>query len=70
MFCCKKKMKNLDGFDLGLIKLGVASFVLFLITVPTPARNMLMQWVHSVHWGWFLGVAILAMIRPWKKMWM
>lgn len=67
---CKKKMKNFDGWDLAFVKLGVASFVLFLITVPSPANNFLMAWVHSVHWAWFLGVAVLAMIRPCKKMYM
>ena len=55
-----KKVKNLDMYDLGLTKLGVASMTLFLITVWPAA----MTWVHSVHWGWFLGVALIAVARP------
>ena len=64
------KMKKLDGSDIVLIKLGMIAFTLFLITVPSPSRNVLMQWVHTVHWGWFLGAGIVLMLRPWKKMYM
>jgi len=66
MWNFKKKMKNLDGYDLVLIKLGSMSFILFVISIWARAMTL----VHSVHWGWFLGVAILTMLRPWKKMMM
>ena len=46
----QKCMKKLGVVDMWLIKLTVAAFVLFLITVCPAAMN----WVHSVHWSWFL----------------
>ena len=60
-----KRLKRLNIWDISLIKLGVAAFVLFLITV-WPA---LMDLVHKVHWGWFLGVAIVAMLKPCMRFW-
>ncbi|MEN7982554.1 MAG: hypothetical protein ABFQ65_03845 [Nanoarchaeota archaeon] len=62
----KKNLKKMDMWDLSLIKLASASGILFLITVWSAAMTL----VHSIHWGWFLGVAILAALRPWKKMFM
>ena len=59
-----KLVKKLDVMDIALTKLAVASFVLFLITAWPAA----MTWVQSIHWGWFLGVAILAALRPWSKL--
>lgn len=52
----EKKIKKLKMWDLALVKLSVAAFVLFLITIWPAA----MSWVHSVHWGWFLGITIIA----------
>jgi hypothetical protein len=63
------KIKRLGLFDIALIKLSVAAFVLFLITVPNPANNFLMAWVHSVHWGWFLVFGIILSIIPMMKVW-
>jgi len=65
----KDKIKKLDLWDLALIKLAVVAFVLFLITVPNPADNGIMAWVQSVHWAWFLVVAIIFAIRPQMKVW-
>ena len=56
-------LKKLDVVDMWLVKLATAAFVLFLITVWPAA----MAFVHSVHWGWFLGIAIVASIRPFMK---
>ena len=36
-------------------KLGAMAFILFLITVWDGAMNL----VHTIHWGWFLGAAII-----------
>ena len=58
-----KCMKKLDKNDVYLIKLSSAAFILFLITVWPAA----MELVHSIHWGWFLGAAIVFMLRPFKK---
>jgi hypothetical protein len=54
------KLKKIDMFDMGLIKLSTAAFVLFLITVWSGA----MDWVHSVNtWYFFAGFVVLA-LRP------
>ena len=58
-----KCMKSLDKTDIYLIKLSSIAFILFLITVWPAA----MDWVNSVHWGWFLGAMIVFMLRPFKK---
>jgi hypothetical protein len=42
-------------------KLASMAFILFVITVWPAA----MQLVHSVHWGWFLGAAVLFYILHW-----
>ncbi len=59
----EKRMKKIDAVDIGLIKLGMVAFTLFLITVWPAAMN----WVHSVHWGWFLGVALVILARPYYR---
>tara|TARA_Y100000034_G_scaffold22546_2_gene26011 strand:- start:14290 stop:14487 length:198 start_codon:yes stop_codon:yes gene_type:complete len=56
----EKQMKKLDVQDISLIKLSVASFILFLITVWPAAMDL----VHSIHWGWFLGAFIVFAARP------
>jgi hypothetical protein len=60
-----KKVEKLDTLDIALTKWSVATGVLFLITV-WPA---LLELVLRVHWGWYLGVAILFAIRPMKRFW-
>ena len=58
-----KKVKKMDAFDIGLTKLSVAAFVLFVITIWSGA----MDWVHSVNtWYFFIAFVILA-IRPLYK---
>lgn len=61
----KKQIKKLDFWDIALIKLGSVAFVLFLITVWPAAMNL----VSSIHWGWFLGVALVSIVRPQMKIW-
>ncbi len=52
-------------WDIGLFKLSVACFALFLVSV-WPAFG---AWVLNTHWLWFLGLAILAMIKPMMLLW-
>jgi polyferredoxin len=59
-------LKKMDIWDIGLIKLAVASGAFFLITVWPAAMDL----VHSIHWGWFLGAMVLFALRPWKRMFM
>jgi hypothetical protein len=59
----EKQMKNLDLHDIALTKLTVFALTLFLITVWPAALNLAL----SIHWGWFLGLGILAGIRPIKR---
>ena len=61
-----KKIKKMDIFDIGLIKLAVASGVLFLVTIWPAAMN----WVISVNpWYFFVAFVIFA-IRPGYRYWM
>ena len=57
------KVKKMNYHDIQLTKISTAAFILFLITVWPAAMDL----VHRIHWGWFLGVAILAALRPAKK---
>ena len=59
----EKQMKNLDWYDMILTKLAVLTLTLFLITASSAISNL----VQSIHWGWFLGIGILATIRPVKR---
>ena len=67
----KDMIKNYDVLDMALIMLSSLVLGFFIITVPNPANNVVMEWVHSVHWGWFLAAAIILVLRPkiraWKK---
>lgn len=60
-----EQIKRLDMWDIGLIKWSVAAFVLFILSIWPAAMN----WVAGVHWGWFLGVAIILAIRPLGRAW-
>jgi len=57
------KIKKIDMWDIALIKLGVALFVLFVITIWPAA----MTWVHSVNPWYFLVAFIIVIIRPFYK---
>lgn len=61
----EEKLKRLDVMDVGLIKLSVAAFVLFLISVwPT-----LMSLVTSINpWYFFVAFVIFA-VRPCYRVW-
>lgn len=59
----RKKMKRMDTLDVGLIKWASIVFALFVVSVWPAFAN----WVVSVHWGWFLGVALILSARPLYK---
>jgi len=60
-----KRVKKLDVWDIKLIILSAAAFVLFVLVIWPAA----MTWVASIHWGWFLGAMIILALRPIKKAW-
>jgi len=62
----EKQMKQIDVWDISLIKLTTAAFILFLITI-IPS---LMDVVVKVGPWWFLGIAIVALLRPGYRFWL
>jgi len=58
-----KHKKNLDFWDIGLIKSSVAALVLFIITIWSAA----MTWVQSVNTWYFLIAALIFGARPFYK---
>ena len=58
-----KRVKKVDAWDVGLVKLSVAAFVLFVITIWSAA----MSWVHSVNTWYFLIAMIVLALRPWYR---
>ncbi len=62
----KRGLKKLGVWDIALIKFYSMAFILFLITVWSGAMNL----VHSIHWGWFLGAAIVFAAIPFHKVYL
>lgn len=58
-----KKVKKLKTCDISLIKVAVVAFTLLLLSVLPQLNTFLM----SIHWGWYLVIAILASYIPMKK---
>jgi len=58
-----EKVKKMDMWDVGLIKLSVALFVLFVVAIWPAA----MTWVASVNPWYFLVAFIIVAIRPFYK---
>ena len=56
----KEHKKNIDFLDMSLIKFCMVVLTLFVITIWSGA----MDWVHSIHWGWFLAVFVVLGARP------
>ncbi|MFC1648145.1 hypothetical protein ACFL1B_01670 [Nanoarchaeota archaeon] len=54
-----KKIKNLDAWDIPLIKLAVFFFTLMLVSF----WPVLATW----DWYWYLIIGIICAIRPWFK---
>ena len=57
------KVQNLDTWDVGLIKLSVAAFVLFVLTIWSAANS----WVQSVSPWIFLVLFVVIAIRPFYR---
>lgn len=60
-----RKVRKIDAWDIGLVKLSVIAFVFFLVNIWSGLNN----WINSIHWGWFLGAWIILALRPWKRAW-
>lgn len=60
------RTQKLNACDISMIKFASASFILFLITVWPAAMNF----VHSIHWGWWLALTILFSLKPFAKVWL
>jgi len=65
----KEVIGRYDIWDIYLIMLASISLAYFAVTVPSFSSNVVMQWVHGIHWGWFLLATILLAARPKMKMW-
>jgi len=53
------KMKNLDVWDMKLIKWSVAAFTLFIAKIWPP--------ILGLEWYWYVALGVLFMARPMKK---
>ena len=60
-----KNVKKMTVWDIGLTKLSVAAFVLFVITIWPAA----MDWIHSVNPWYFLIAFVVFAIKPFSKFW-
>jgi hypothetical protein len=58
-----KAIKRMDVWDMGLTKLAVAAFVLFIITIWPAA----MTWVHTVNPWYFLVAGVIFALKPWSR---
>ncbi|MCK4553101.1 hypothetical protein KAT80_02770 [Candidatus Pacearchaeota archaeon] len=58
-----KNRKNMDFWDIGLIKLCMVVLTLFVITIWSDAMN----WVHSVNTWYFLIASIIIGARPFYR---
>jgi len=56
----KEKIKKLDVWDIGLIKLSVIAFTLFALTI----WPVLTSWAYSVSPWYYLIVLVILAIRP------
>lgn len=58
-----KRLKKLDAYDIGLIKLGMFVFALLVVSL-SPAFA---SWVQSVNPLWFLIVFVVVCARPFNR---
>lgn len=58
-----RKTRSFKWYDLGLTKLSVAAFVLFVLSVWPAA----IVWVQNTHWLWFLAATIVFSVLPVRK---
>ena len=62
--CCSG-MGNLNSCDYAMMKLSIAAFMIFLVTVSMSVMNF----VQNIHWGWWLALTIILGFRPFIKYW-
>ncbi len=62
----EKRAKKMDVWGIGLLKWGMVALTLFLVTVWPALHDLVMR----AHWGWFLGAAVLLLIKPFKNFWL
>jgi len=60
----KKLSKKIKWYDFSLLKLTVFFFTLFLISVWSGFRNLVL----SISWYWYLIIAVILAIPLFKKM--
>jgi len=60
----EERIQKMDIWDIGLVKLSVAAFVLFVITIWPAAMNL----VHSISPWYFLIAFVIFAVRPLYKM--
>jgi hypothetical protein len=58
--CVKTMLKNLKWFDISLIKLSSAAFILMIAKFWTD--------ILALEWYWYLAIGLLAAIRPFMLM--
>jgi len=58
-------LKYLNTFDMGLLKLAIIAFGLFLVS----AWSVFANWVINTHWAWFLVACIVFATIPATKIW-
>jgi hypothetical protein len=58
--CIKTMLKNLKWFDISLIKLSTAAFILMIAKFWSGLL--------ALEWYWYLAIGILAAIRPFMLM--
>jgi len=61
----KEKMKRMRILDFAIVKIGVASFTLFLIGLLPTVRN----WVLSIDPSIFLAISLIAAGIVLKRIW-
>ncbi len=61
----QKRVKNLDYWDVKLVKWTGISAALFLLTVWPWLQIQAMK----VHWGIYLAAMVLLSLRPWTRFW-
>ncbi|MBL7054973.1 hypothetical protein ISS05_04415 [Candidatus Woesearchaeota archaeon] len=55
-----KKIKKCVWYDISLVKLSTAAFILLVAKLWTP--------ILSLDWYWYLAISLIAAIRPMYKM--
>ncbi len=57
-----KKLKKLVWYDMSLIKLTTAAFILMIAKLWSP--------ILALDWHWYLVIAVIAGVIPFKKIFM